>query len=431
MAKPTTLQEWLAYIEALHPKSIAMGLDRVSIVAKRLGLTPTFKIITVAGTNGKGSTCAMLTQIYTDAGYHVGTYTSPHLIHYHERVKINAQPVTDDTLCNAFLAVENARADIELTYFEIATLAAVWHFMQAKVDIAILEVGMGGRLDAVNLFDADCAIVTNIDLDHMEYLGDTRELIGAEKAGVYRQHQISICGDLTPPQSLLAYAQKIGTTLKVINTDYRISFENGRWIYQDAEGQLILPTLALVGEFQIQNAASVIYAVRALGAKMPVASELMLDALANVQLMGRFQFLQRNPDVIVDVAHNPHAARSLKENIEQMQVSGRVVVVFSMLVDKDIASVVDILRGSIDEWHIAPIDHPRAAPIAKIMAMLAEQGVTQPIYSYATLEMAMQAACKKIAKNDKIIAFGSFFTVASILAFWQRSKDDILFRDKA
>lgn len=431
MSKPTTLREWLAYIEALHPKSIAMGLDRVAIVAQRLGLTPNFKVITVAGTNGKGSTCAMLTQIYTDAGYRVGTYTSPHLMHYHERVKINNQPATDEALCAAFLAIENARAEIELTYFEIATLAAVWYFMQAHLEVVILEVGLGGRLDAVNLFDADCALVTNVDFDHMEYLGDTRELIGAEKAGVYRQQQISICGDANPPQSLLDYAQQVGTSLKLVNVDYQVLSQEGGWVYQDAQGLLKLPTLALIGEFQVHNAASVIYAVRALNAQLPVSLAQMLVALTKVQLVGRFQYLHRTPDVIVDVAHNPHAACSLKQNIQLMKAGGRVVAVFSMLADKDIAGVIDILKASIDEWHIAPIEHPRAAQLVQIKAMLAEQGVTQPIFAYHTLEVAMQAACEKVAKNDKIIAFGSFFTVADILAFWQKSKDTIHFQGKS
>jgi len=425
ISRPVSVDDWLAYIEALHPKTIAMGLERVSAVAKRLSLSPTFKIITVAGTNGKGSTCAMLTQIYTDAGYRVGTYTSPHLIRYHERVKVNNQPISDDDLCAAFSAVENARAEIELTYFEMGTLAAVWHFMQMKLDVVILEVGLGGRLDAVNLFDADCAIVTNVDLDHMEYLGDTRELIGFEKAGVYRQQQISICGDVLPPSTLVKHAAQIGTNLKLAGVDFSMSCIADEWFYHEAELTLPMPKFALIGDFQMQNAASVIYAVRALQSIFPVDHALMLRSLSSVQLLGRFQYLHYQPDVIVDVAHNPHAAISLKQNIQHLQQNGRVIAVFAMLADKDIAGVVDILKGHVDEWHISAINHPRAASVKQMQAILLEQGVCQPVFTYAKLEEALNSACKNIAKNDKIIAFGSFFTVANILEYWQLSKDSL------
>ena len=424
-SKPVSVQDWLAYIEALHPKSIEMGLERVAIVASRLALQPTFKIITVAGTNGKGSTCAMLAQIYADAGYRVGTYTSPHLICYQERVKINQQPISDADLCLAFSAVEAARAEVELTYFEMGTLAAVWHFMQTPLDVAILEVGLGGRLDAVNLFDADCAIVTNVDLDHMEFLGDTRELIGAEKAGVYRANQWSICGDDAPPTSLIQHAKQIGAHLKLVNVDYAVLPQEGEWVYRDAVGDLVLPKLALVGDFQVHNAASVIFAVRALTPHLPVDDAQMLGALARVQLLGRFQYLHHSPDIIVDVAHNPHAALSLKDNIQQIKHSGRVIAVFAMLADKDIAGVVDILKAEVDAWYIAEIDHPRAAKLGQLQSILSAQGVTQPVFAYTKLEDALFSACEKITKNDKIIAFGSFFTVAGILEYWQQSKDTL------
>jgi len=431
MHKPTTLHEWLAYIEALHPKSIAMGLERVAMVAKRLGLQPSFNIITVAGTNGKGSVCAMFTQIYTEAGYRVGTYSSPHLIHYHERVKINQQPVSDQALCDAFTAVEGARGDTALTYFEMGTLAAIWLFMQHNIDVAILEVGMGGRLDAVNIFDADCALLTNVDLDHMEFLGDTRELIGAEKAGVYRAGQLSICGDLSPPQSVLAHARQIGTELKLIQQDFHIIKQNGDWLYADELGRLQLPKLSLVGDFQVLNAASVLYAVRAMQTQLPVDEATMLNALANVQLLGRFQFLHRHPDVIVDVAHNPHAARSLKDNILNMRSQGKVLGVFSMLADKDIASVVACLKDCFDAWYIAPIVHPRAASLSQMQALLTAQAVVQPVYSHVSLDDAMLAACKNLSKDDKIVIFGSFFTVANALTFWQTSTGQIHFVNKA
>jgi len=259
LAKPHSVDGWLAYIEALHPKSIAMGLERVSIVAQRLALfqvNPRPTIITVAGTNGKGSSCAMLEHIYTAAGFRVGCYTSPHLLRYQERVRVNRQEISDQDLCLAFSAVEMARQEVELTYFEMGTLAAVWHFAQQALDVLVLEVGLGGRLDAVNIFDADCAIVTNIDLDHMEYLGDTREKIGLEKAGVYRAQQIAICGDRTPPQSLLDYAVSIGARVHCIQHAFEVQGHSAGWSYRDSNGTLNIPPLSLTGVFQQDNAAN-------------------------------------------------------------------------------------------------------------------------------------------------------------------------------
>lgn len=427
LTKPKTVDEWLRYIEALHPKSIAMGLERVSMVAARLGLLPATTspkplIITVAGTNGKGSSCAMLTQIYVAAGYQVGTYTSPHLLRYHERVRINQQDISDTELCQAFAAVEQARREVELTYFEMGTLAAMWHFMQAKLEVVILEVGLGGRLDAVNIFDADCAIVTNVDLDHMEFLGDTREKIGAEKAGVYRAQQLAICGDHAPPHSLMAYAKQIGADLKCAQQDFKVVAQQDGWHYVDDFGELVLSDLSLVGDFQMHNAAAVLFAVRTLAKHLPVSTDVMVAALSKVQLSGRFQYLQRQPDIIVDVAHNPHAAASLLSNLAQLPKSGRVLAVFAMLADKDIARVVQTLRGQIDEWHIAEIQHARAASVAQLRSVLLANGVTSPICSDETVEEAFACCYKKAAKNDKIIVFGSFFTVAAILDYWPQLK---------
>jgi dihydrofolate synthase / folylpolyglutamate synthase len=417
--KPKTLNDWLAYIEALHPKSIEMGLERVSIVANRLKLKPHFKIITVAGTNGKGSSCAMLAQIYANAGYQVGCYGSPHLLRYNERVRVNNQDVDDVGLCLAFQAVEEARAEIELTYFEMGTLAAMWHFMQLALDVVILEVGLGGRLDAVNIFDADCAIVTNVDMDHMDYLGDTREKIGAEKAGVYRAQQVSICGDAEPPVSLIAYAQSIGANLRLAYVDYQVKLEQSGWCYSDAQGELHLPLLSLIGDFQRNNAASVIYAVRSMHSSLPVSDAMITETLPKVELLGRFQYLQHQPDVIVDVAHNPQAAQSLSNTLEGITHSSaptsKLIAVFAMLSDKDIASVVNLLKPQIDAWYVAGIDHPRAASVDMLQNILLENAVIAPILTFSRVEQALLAAYKIAAKNDKIIVFGSFFTVAAAL----------------
>ncbi|PPD12419.1 bifunctional tetrahydrofolate synthase/dihydrofolate synthase [Methylophilus sp.] len=414
---PKTVEDWLGYIESLHPKSIEMGLGRVQTVANRLQLKFPFTVITVGGTNGKGSTCAMLERIYTLSGYRVGCYTSPHLLHYQERVRFNGEEIADGQLCEAFAAVEQARADITLTYFEMGTLAALWAFEQAPLDVVVLEVGLGGRLDAVNIVDADCAIVTNVDLDHMEFLGDTRELIGREKAGIYRQQQIAICGDANPPASLLLYASSLGVTLNRFGIDYQIDVSDTQKAhYRDAHGQLDIGSLSLFGRYQWNNAANVMFAVRSLHDRLPVAEAQLLQALTGTEVTGRFQYWHRSPDVILDVAHNPHAARALRDNLQRLSVEGgKVIAVFSMLSDKDIASVVDILHDVIDEWHVAPIQHPRAASIDFLQACLTPYVSPQHIYPYADLAAALQSAYKKAAKNDKIIVFGSFFTVAAIL----------------
>lgn len=411
---PVTVEAWLSYIESLHPKSIEMGLSRVQAVAARLQLKFPFTVITIGGTNGKGSTCAMLEGIYATAGYRVGCYTSPHLVQYQERVRLNGELIADDVLCAAFTAVEIAREDISLTYFEMGTLAALWAFEQQPLDIVILEVGLGGRLDAVNIVDADCAIVTNVDLDHMEFLGDTRELIGHEKAGIYRKQQIAICGDAQPPVSLLNYAESLGVPLKRYGVDYRVDLGNAQ--YCDADGSLAIGSLQLFGDYQWQNAANVIYAVRALQSQLRVKDDDLRQGLTSTEVVGRFQYWQRSPDVILDVAHNPHAARALRSNLQQLSGDGsKVIAVFSMLSDKDIAGVVDIVHDVINEWEIAPIQHPRAASVDYLKQCLSHKVSEQRLNTHPDLPTALRSCYKKAAKNDKIIVFGSFFTVAAIL----------------
>lgn len=414
---PLTVEAWLSYIESLHPKSIEMGLSRVESVAARLRLNFPFTVITVGGTNGKGSTCAMLERIYATAGYRVGCYTSPHLVQYQERVRLHGELISDEVLCAAFTAVELARDEIALTYFEMGTLAALWAFEQQPLDVVILEVGLGGRLDAVNIVDADCAIVTNVDLDHMEFLGDTRELIGHEKAGIYRKDQIAICGDAHPPESLLNYAKTLGVPLKCFGVDYSINISHTQDAqYQDAQGVLAVGHLRLYGDYQWQNAANAIYAVRALHKQLPVTEDDLLSGLTATEVVGRFQYWHRSPDVVLDVAHNPHAARALRRNLQQLSVDGsQVFAVFSMLSDKDISSVVDILHDVIDEWDIAPIQHPRAASVDYLKQCLSHKVAEKQVNAHPDLPAALRSCYKKAAKNDKIIVFGSFFTVAAIL----------------
>ena len=415
-AKPNTASEWLAYIEALHPKSIAMGLDRVQAVAYKLQLKPNFPIITVAGTNGKGSVCAMLSQIYAEAGYQVGCYTSPHLIRYHERVSINNQTISDDDLCSAFAAVEAARGEIALTYFEMGTLAAIWHFCRQNLDIVILEVGLGGRLDAVNIFEPTCAIVTTIDLDHMEYLGDTREKIGFEKAGIYRAKKLAICGDENPPQSLLNYAEKIGANLQLIKRDFTVIKTTQGWQYSSADLQFQLPKLGLSGDFQLNNAACVVRAVLHLNEILPTTAANIHEAFKAVKLTGRFQKIQENPSIIVDVAHNPHAAKSLAHNLQTTPCAGRTLAVFAMLRDKDIEGVISELAAHIDAWYVADIHNARGAKAVDVQKLLIKKVKATSVQLCADVAAALTCACKDAAKNDRIIVFGSFYTVSDAIS---------------
>jgi dihydrofolate synthase/folylpolyglutamate synthase len=416
------LAEWLSYIESLHPKSIAMGLDRVKQMIDRLKLHPKFTIITVAGTNGKGSTCAMLEQIYTNAGYQVGCYTSPHLLHYNERVRINKQEVSDDALCAAFEAVDAGRVDangevISLTYFEVGTLAAMWHFMQTGVDVAILEIGLGGRLDAVNAFEPDCSIVTSVDLDHQEFLGNTRESIGFEKAGVYRTSVPAICGDTNPPLSLVAFAHEVKANFMRINHEFDFTLDcGGSWRYSAGEVTYQLPIPALEGAYQLNNAACAVCAVDSLKSRLTVASAHIESAMLKVSLAGRFQTVSTSPHVILDVAHNPHAARALAANLNASRApQSQTVAVFAMLADKDIQGVVQAVKDEIDLWYIAGIDNVRGASAEELAAIVSEIDPHAKFKTFQNANIAYQQACIDVGENDKILVFGSFYTVASVM----------------
>lgn len=420
--KPTTAQQWLAYIEALHPKSIAMGLDRVKAVADNLKLKPNFPIITVAGTNGKGSTCAMLSQIYTEAGFSVGCYTSPHLMRYNERVRINQQEISDADLCSAFAAVEQARGNVALTYFEMGTLAAMWHFCQSKLDVLVLEVGLGGRLDAVNIFEPACSIVTAIDLDHMEYLGDTREKIGFEKAGIFRPNVLAICGDENPPNSLIDYAKQIDAPLKLLNQDFYVKKVVNGWQYTDEKQPILLPSLGLHGAFQLNNAACAITAVQYLTPFLPVKIAHIYNALQAVSLVGRFYSVSQHPNIIVDVAHNPQAALSLAHNLQNTACAGKTLAVFAMLADKDISGVIQAVAPFIDEWFIADNHSVRGAKAPELQDKLMQHKPNAQIDLFGNVASALAAACKIATKNDRIIVFGSFYTVADAIDYMANKK---------
>ncbi len=413
---PADLPGWLAYLEQLHPKSIALGLDRVSQVRDRLGLKPAFPVIVVGGTNGKGSTCAMLERIYLEAGYRVGCYTSPHLLRYNERVRLDAQEVTDEALCQAFAAIEQQRAETPLTYFEFGTLAAMWHFMRVGVDVVILEVGLGGRLDAVNCFEPACAIVTSVDLDHMDYLGNTREEIGLEKAGIYRSGVPAICGDPQPPESLKVCARNIGADIRYLGQDFFFEQHGQGWDFTSSGRRSeALPLPALSGGFQLMNASCVLEAVQSLQAVLPVREDAMRAGLSNVRLSGRFQVLGASPLLILDVAHNPHAAQGLAENLIRRPVTGRTLAVTAMLADKDIVGVLRHLLPVIDAWYVAGIHAPRGADASVMSECLDRLAVNVPVYSYEDVVSAFRQACLGASENDRIVVFGSFYTVADVM----------------
>jgi len=412
-----TLSDWLVYLEQLHPKTIDLGLERVAEVRQRLKLAPTFPVITVAGTNGKGSTCAMLEAILLAAGYRVGLYTSPHLLRYNERVRIGGVEATDEALCQAFAAVEQARGDIALTYFEFGTLAAVWLFARSGLDAAILEVGLGGRLDAVNVFDAECAVITSVDLDHMDYLGDSREQIGFEKAGIFRAGRPAVCGESDLPESVAAHAAEVGANLRLIGRDFGYdSVESHQWRFWSDDGQrMTLPYPALRGVCQLGNAAACLAVLEQVRARLPVTYDDIRRGLLAAVVKGRFQILPGRPQRIFDVAHNPHAARALAANLRAMPPAGKIVAVFAMLRDKDIAGVVRALKDQVDLWLVAGIDQARGASAEDMLCVLARENLAERTEAFASVADAYRHACDKAAEDDKILVFGSFHTVAEAM----------------
>lgn len=410
------LEDWLSRLERLHPSTIELGLDRVRRVKDALGLDPAFPLILVGGTNGKGSTCAYLEAILGAAGYKTGLYTSPHLLRYNERVRIAGRQASDAELVAAFEKIDVARGDTSLTYFEFGTLGAMAQFIDAGVDVAILEVGLGGRLDAVNVFDAEAAIVTSVDLDHMDYLGDTREQIGFEKAGIYRSGHPAICADPAPPTSLLEHARQIGADLRCVERDFSAQRAGDQWTYR---GQAIswqaLPLPAMAGACQLRNAAAALAALEAVRARLPVSEAAIRQGLAEARVAGRFQRIARAPDVILDVAHNPEAARALAATLREQPVAGRTLAVVGMLADKDAAGVFAALQGEIDAWWTCTPDSPRAQEAAVLAATLRAHAGSAPVSVQADVNTALAEAQSAAREGDRILVFGSFHTVAAVL----------------
>jgi dihydrofolate synthase / folylpolyglutamate synthase len=433
MTRPTTLAGWLAYLETLHPKLIAMGLERVRDVASRLPLAPACPVITVTGTNGKGSTCAMLEAILRCGGYRVGLYTSPHLERYNERVRIAGEFVVDDDLLAAFDAVETARtgsandAATPLTYFEFGTLAALWLFARANLDALVLEVGLGGRLDAVNLIDADVAVVTSVDLDHMDYLGPTREDIGREKAGIFRSGRPVVCAERNPPAALTEHADSIGARLLRIGRDFDFVAEGKQWRYRGPGGERYgLPVPALRGDYQFANASAALATLDVLRDRVPITTGAIREGLVSVELPGRFQVLPGRPTIVLDVAHNPHAARVLAASLGAMGFHPETYAVFGMYADKDIGNVIGAVKPRIDHWYVAGLPGERGAPALMIIEKLRAAGVAQTaIHAFDAIGSAFRAAREAASNADRIVVFGSFLTVAAAFAA-SRSVPEIL-----
>ena len=427
---PRSLDDWLAYISAQHPSTIALGLERVRSVWERMfvtpgtdpdlpkkqanrGLSPVLQI-TVGGTNGKGSTCAILERILIESGYKVGLYTSPHLLRYNERVRIDGADADDALLVRGFEAVEAARGETQLTYFEYATLAALANFAEARIEVAILEVGLGGRLDAVNIVDADCSIVVSVDLDHQAYLGNDRESIGFEKAGIFRPKRPAIFGDTDPPARLVAHAKEIGADLQIAGRDYRWEAQERQWDFIGRKGaKRALPMPALRGKWQLKNASAALAALDEVADRLPVSLGEVKRGLATVRLAGRLQSLPGRPAIVLDVAHNPHAARSLADGLGDMGFFENTFAVFGVLADKDIAGVVDAVKTRIDRWFVAAPESERAASAADVSRILQERKA--PVRSFATITAALEEARREAGPNDRIVVFGSFYTVAEAL----------------
>ena len=414
-----TLSDWLAHAEQLHAKNIDLGLERVREVAVRMGLRFDCPVITVAGTNGKGSTCAMLESILRNAGYRTGVYSSPHLVHFEERLRLSGEMVRADDLLPCFAAVEAVRGDTTLTYFEFTTLAIMACMQAAKLDVAILEVGLGGRLDAVNIIDADCAVITSIDLDHMDFLGPDRETIGFEKAGILRTGRPAIVSDPMPPQSVIDYALEIGADLWRLGQDFNVSGDPQQWAWAGRGRRYAgLAYPALRGANQLINAAGVLAALEALRPRLPVTAQAVRVGLAMVDLPGRFQIVPGQPALVLDVAHNAHAVSALAANLDAMGFYPTTHAVFGLMADRDVAPIFARIGPLIDRWYFTDLPTPRAARATDLMAFWQVQNkrADASASAHADPMAALDAAIAAADPADRIVVFGSFFTVGGVLA---------------
>lgn len=417
-----TLSDWLAHCEQLHPKNIDLGLERVRRVAERMQIRFGCPVITVAGTNGKGSTCAMLESILLQAGYRTGVYTSPHLVQFEERLRLNGEPVEATRLVAAFETVEQARdpdgVSTSLTYFEFSTLAILDVMARAALDVVILEVGLGGRLDAVNIIEPDCSIITSVDLDHMEFLGPDRETIGREKAGIMRTGRPVVVSDPMPPQSVLDYATEIDADLWRLGVDFNVSGDKQQWGWTGRGrryGGLAYP--ALRGANQLLNAAGVLAALTALRQRLPVTAQAVRNGFAFVELPGRFQIIAGQPTLVLDVAHNPHAVAALAANLDAMGYFPCTHAVFGAMADKNLLAMLTRVNPLIDKWYFTDLPTARAASATGLVSQWQAQNKRKDATAsiYRDPQQALQAATMAADPADRIVVFGSFYTVGGIL----------------
>jgi len=418
------LDDWLAHCERLHPKEIDMTLARVAEMRKRLGLRFEAPVVMVAGTNGKGSTCAMLESIALHAGYRVGLYIKPHLVHFQERCRVGGAPVPAESLIPHFEAVEAARGELALTYFEFTTLAILHRLAAEPLDLVILEVGLGGRLDAVNAIDADCMVITSIDLDHTEFLGSDRESVGREKAHIMRAGKPVIVSDPMPPASIAEFAAGIGADLRQLGRDFTYSGDRQQWQWAGRSRRFSgMAYPALRGVNQLLNAAGVLAVFEALYERLPISAQAVRTGLAMVELPGRFQVVPGQPALVLDVAHNPHAVAALAQNLDQMGFFPRTHVVFGAMADKDLGQILERIAPLVDVWHFTDLPLPRAAKAAALAEQFeslrragrlkAPAGVQS--FQHAAPMDALEAAAAAADPADRILVFGSFYTVGGVL----------------
>ncbi|MFZ2312086.1 MAG: bifunctional tetrahydrofolate synthase/dihydrofolate synthase [Methylobacter sp.] len=417
-----SLQDWLSWQESLHPLAIDLGLERAAQVFHALNpeciKPPT---ITVAGTNGKGSSIAYLDAIYRAQGYRVGAYTSPHILKYNERIKIDGKPVSDELICEAFARIESVRGNTTLSYFEFGTLAALDIFWRAGLDVQLLEVGLGGRLDAVNIVEPDVSLITSICIDHVEWLGGTREAIGLEKAGIFRAATPAIVGDPKPPKSLIQSAIDKHALLYCIGKDFGYTKQASGWDWFSADKKIThLPEPGLKGEHQYRNASAVILAVTQLAKTLPVSEAAIRQGLEDVQLTGRFQLIPGEIPVLLDVGHNPQAVRTLAEYISNMFPDRRIHAVFSMMKDKDIPGVVEIMNPVVHDWFFAPLANPRAATESVMREIFSQSSVSNVSFGFSGFAEAFSAAKNQSQKGDLLLVFGSFFLVSDCLIEFEK-----------
>jgi dihydrofolate synthase/folylpolyglutamate synthase len=413
-----TLSEWLAHCEQLHPHTIDMGLDRVRKVAQRMNLSLKVPVITVAGTNGKGSTCAMLEAIYLQAGYKTGVYTSPHLVDFEERCRLLGESPKAEEFASAFEVVEAARQEISLTYFEFSTLAILKMMADTPLDVVILEVGLGGRLDAVNLIDSDCAIITSIDLDHTALLGNDRDTIGIEKAGIMRAGKSVVISDPVPPASVVQHANNLGTDAWLMGKDFNFSGDQLQWSWAGRGRRYSgLAYPALRGANQLLNASGVLAAVEVMRPLLPVTAQAIRNGLAMVELTGRFQIVPGEPVLVLDVAHNPHSVAALAANLDAMGFYPTTHAVFGAMADKDLESMLKKLLPLVDAWYFTDLPLPRASSAKQLESEWAAINARKDVRTsvHETPQKALDAAILSADPTDRILVFGSFYTVGGVL----------------